>query len=278
MIESAGAALAETLRRELRPRAARFQELAGRPATLAVVAARDEVQARFVGIKQEAFRAASMELRPAWLQPDSDTPEALAQVHRLNGDSAVDAVFLQFPLPAGIDGQRVGDIIDPGKDIDAAGSANLGRVLAGTQAYLPAAPAAMLRLLEHTLGELAGRSVLLIGADGLAERCLVLLAIARGATVCVLRPQDPAIADAAAGTDALVITDELPPGDALRNVRNGAVLLDAAYFRPPRPSGWLPERAQAHVGTYLPQYRNVGPLTVALLMQSTLRAALLLDT
>jgi hypothetical protein len=73
--------------------------------------------------------------------------------------------------------------------------------------------------------------------------------------------------------DAIVITKDLPPGEALRHARNGAVLIDAAYAWPPRPQAWLPQRALEHLGTYLPQYGNVGPLTVALLMRSTLEAA-----
>src|SRR5690606_17764062 len=100
------------------------------------------------------------------------------------------------------------------------------------------------------------------------------MGVAAGATLCILAPDDAALPDAAAGADAVVITGALPPGQAFLNARSGAVLLDAGYFLPPRPPDWLPARSAAHIGTYLPQYGNVGPLTVSFLMESVLAAAL----
>lgn len=276
MIEARGRVLADSIMRELQPRAGRFRELAGRAATLHALAADDGIGARFLDIKQQQFRSAGLELRSTLLGRGLATSDILGQLHALNADDAVDAIFLQFPLPPAVDARCAADIIDAVKDVDASGSGNLGRVLAGTQLYLPATTAAVLRLVEDELGDLKGRSLVLVGGAGLTERCIALVAVARGGTVCVLEPEDSALPDAAAGADAVIITDELPPGDSLRHVRNGAFLLDAAYAASPRPTGWLPARALERLGTYLPQYRNVGPLTVALLMQATLRAAFLL--
>jgi methylenetetrahydrofolate dehydrogenase (NADP+)/methenyltetrahydrofolate cyclohydrolase len=276
MIEARGKALADALARDLQPRAARFRELSGRPATLAAVAADDSSGLRFVEVKRTVLVSTGFELRTYTLGAGSANADVLPRLHELNADAGIDAVFLQLPLPPGVDPQLAADIIDATKDVDAVGSVNLGRVLAGTHLYLPATVAAVLRLIEDELGELRGRSLLLAGGAGVTERCISLLAVARGGTVCVLPPADPALADAAAGADAIVITGELPPGESLRHVRNGALLLDAAYAEPPRQPGWLPQRALERIGTYFPQYRNVGPLTIALLMQATLRAAFLL--
>lgn len=273
MIEARGRALANALLPELALDAARFRETAGRAATFAIVAADDGASRRYVEVKQEHFQQAGLDVRACWFGAGATTTDVLLQLHALNADDAVDAVFLQFPLPAAVAAERAAEIIDPDKDIDAVGSSNLGRIVAGTQVHVPATVEAVLRLLEDDLRDLHGRSLVLVGVPSVTEHCLALLAIARGATVCVLPPRDAALADAAAGADAIVITDELPPGEALRNVRNGALLIDAGYSRPPRPSGWLPPKALQHLGTYLPQYRNVGPLTVALLIQGTLRAA-----
>jgi methylenetetrahydrofolate dehydrogenase (NADP+)/methenyltetrahydrofolate cyclohydrolase len=276
MIEARGRVLADSIVRELQPRAGRFRELAGRAATLHALAAGDGSGARFLEIKQQQFRAAGLELHSTLLGTGLTSAEILAQLHALNADDAVDGIFLQFPLPPTVDARRAADIIDAVKDVDASGCGNLGRVLAGTQLYLPATTAAVLRLVEDELGNLRGRSMVLVGGPGVTEKCIALVAVARGGTVCMLSPGDATLPDAAAGADAVIITDELPPGDSLRHVRNGALLLDAAYAASPRPAGWLPARALDRLGTYLPQYRNVGPLTVALLMQATLRAAFLL--
>lgn len=273
MSEQSGKVLAAGRMRAAQSRAERLAAQLRRPATLAVVAPDDDANRRFVEIKRRAFRSAGMELIGLEVPPGGDTTAVLSHIGSLNIDAAVDGVFLQFPLPPGVDAQRCGDAIDPRKDIDAAGSFNLGRVLAGGAAYLPAAPAAALLLLEATLSGLRGRSVVVAGGEGVVERTLVVLGVARGATMCILEPDDPALADAAAGADAVVITDPLPPADAFRHVRSGAVLLDTGYYLPPRPADWLPPRTRDHLGAYLGQYGNVGPLTVALLMEAVLHAA-----
>jgi len=273
-MEARGRLLADSLVDQVRPEAAGFRVLAGRPATLAAATASDPAGLRFLQIKADAFGAAGLEVRACILTPGATTSEVLSQVHALNVDRNVDAIFLQLPLPVGVAAQRVADQIEPVKDVDAMGSASLGKVLTGGQLYLPATPAAVLLLLEDAMTTVRDRSVVVVGRDAVAERCIALLTITRGGTACVLPPDDLRLPDAAAGADAIVITDALPPADALSHARNGAILIDAAYHRPPRPANWLPARARKQLGMILPQYRNVGPLTMALLMQATLRAAL----
>jgi len=276
MIEERGRILAESMMRELQPGAARFHQLAGRPATLAIIATDDRTGTGFLELKRARFRAAGLDVRARCLGATASTTDVLLELHALNDDPAVDGIFLQLPLPVAVDAQRAAEVIGVAKDVDAVGSSNLGRLLLGTHLHLPATPAAVLQLLEDQLGSVAGRSIMLVGGASVTERCIALLVLTRGGTACILAPADPALADAAAGADAVVITTDLPPGDALHNVRNGAVLIDAAYSLPPRPTQWLPPRALKRLGSYLPQYRNVGPLTIVILMQGTLRAAHLL--
>ena len=274
MAEQLGRQLAEARRVGLRPRIGRAAASLGRPATLAVLATEDPVEQRFVRIKQSGFREAGLELVSSPVPRTAGTTEMLERIAALNADPAIDGIFLQFPLPLGVEPQRCADALVPRKDIDASGNINLGRLLAGGARYRPAAPAAVLALLDAALGSLRGRSIIVVGAEQVVERCIVLLGVGAGATLCILPPDDPTLPDAAAGADAVVITGDVPPGDALRHAKSGAVLLDAGYFLPPRPAGWLPARITEHSGTYLPQYGNVGPLTVSFLMESVLAAAL----
>jgi methylenetetrahydrofolate dehydrogenase (NADP+)/methenyltetrahydrofolate cyclohydrolase len=174
MKEARGRLLAERIISELRPRAARFQELAGRPAAMSALAADDVTSRRFVQLKQERFKAGGLQLRASFLDVDSTTDDAVLLLGTLNGDASVDSIFLQFPLPAGVAAQAAADAIAPAKDADAAGSARLGQVLAGTEASPPATPAAVLLLLEDELQELSGRTVVLVGTMGLTERCLAM--------------------------------------------------------------------------------------------------------
>jgi methylenetetrahydrofolate dehydrogenase (NADP+)/methenyltetrahydrofolate cyclohydrolase len=215
-----------------------------------------------------------MAVRTHHLAADSSTRSLRDQLLQLGEDSAVDGIFLQFPLPEHVDPQVCADAIDPGKDVDAAGTASLGRLLTGAPGFLPAAPGAVLELLGDALGPLLQRTVLIAGDNDVVARAILLLCAARGAICGITAPADPALPDQLAGVDAAVITGDIPPIDSLRQLRSGAVLLDAGYYLPRRPDGWLAPRVRSGLGAFLPQYGNVGPLTVALLMEATVRAAL----
>lgn len=272
--ETRGKTLAAARIRALAPEIERARLRLGRPPTLGVVATGDTTNRRFVAIKQEAFERAGAVLQPEFLAAGADTNSVRDVVTRLGRAAGVDGIFVQFPLPAAVDGQACADAIEPGKDVDAASAASLGRLLAGQPQFLPAAPAAVLELLSDGVGELLQRTVIVVGADGVVARAILLLCVARGAICGITAPDDPALPDQLAGVDAAVFTDALPPRDALRLVRSGAVLLDAAYYLPRRPDHWLQDRTRSQLGAFLPQYGNVGPLTVALLMEATVRAAL----
>ncbi|NJD11568.1 MAG: bifunctional 5,10-methylenetetrahydrofolate dehydrogenase/5,10-methenyltetrahydrofolate cyclohydrolase, partial [Gemmatimonadetes bacterium] len=191
MIETRGRSLADALVRTATAEAARFHQLTGRPATLAIMAGDDGASRRYLEFKQRRFQEAGLAVRAFGFGPAAGTTEVLLQVHALNADPAVDAIFLQFPLPAGVDVTRAGDSVDPDKDIDVAGSANLGRVLAGTAEYLPATAAAVLRLLDDELSDLGGRSVVVVGTAGSVDRTIALQAHARGGTGGELAPGAP---------------------------------------------------------------------------------------
>jgi methylenetetrahydrofolate dehydrogenase (NADP+)/methenyltetrahydrofolate cyclohydrolase len=272
--ESQGRALAAARTLALAPEIERARRQRGRAPTLAILAADDPANRRFVELKHAAFQRAGLSLRARLFPPGSTTAAVQQAVLELNASADVDGIFLQFPLPEGVAGQVCADAIDPAKDVDAAGATCLGRLVAGDGLFVPAAPAAVLTLLGEGLGELLQRTVLVIGGDGVVARSILLLCAARGAICGITAPGDPALPDQLAGVDAAVITDTAPSPEALRPIRSGAVLVDAAYYLPRRPPDWLPERVRGQLAGFFPQYGNVGPLTVALLVEATVRAAL----
>lgn len=245
----------------------------GRAPALAVLAADDAASGRFIAIKRAAFEAARLMLRAQQFPADTGTSVVRAAIDAMNEAAGVDGIFLQFPLPPRVDGELCAESILAAKDIDAAGPLGLGRLLTGAPRFVPAAPLAVLELLADGLGDLLRRTILVIGADDVTSRTLLLLCIARGAVCARTDPLDAALGDELAGVDAAVVTGALPSREALRHLRSGAVLVDAAYYQPPRPPDWLPERTRTQLGAWHPQYGSVGPLTVALLMEATVRAA-----
>jgi 5,10-methylene-tetrahydrofolate dehydrogenase/methenyl tetrahydrofolate cyclohydrolase len=263
-----GRALADALIVPLQERAAVVAHARRRPATLAIVAAADEDGRRFVRIKQAALADVPLEIVPVWLTPDTTTADASAAIERLNARADVDAIFLQFPLPPAIAAQSAADAVQVSKDVDCSSRLAEGEFLAGGSAFVPVAPQAACHLLQHELGSLEGRSVLIAGSDDPFVRALRKLLQDAGARLAL---------PSARSADALVITEVLPSPERLAEFERLGVLLDAGYYLPPRPQEWLSPAVRGRIGVLLTQYGNVGPLTVAYLAQATIRAAELAD-
>ena len=245
----------------------------GREPTLAIVAGTDPASRRFVQIKERLLADVALRIQPAWLSDGATTAEVASEVAALNVHNDVDAIFLQFPLPAQIDGQAAADALAPRKDIDCSGSTAEAEFRAGRTPFRPVAPQAAMSLLQDALGSVAGLKIVVCGAEDPFARALQTLLERGGARARVAPPDARDLRGILREADALVLGDVLPPAEAWSDVAWLPVILDASYYLPPRPHGWLPAGADERVGILLKQYGNIGPLTVAHLARATVRAA-----
>jgi methylenetetrahydrofolate dehydrogenase (NADP+)/methenyltetrahydrofolate cyclohydrolase len=251
---------------------ARMAPQAGMP-TLAIVAADDPASRKFVQIKRDMLSGFALRIEVAWLGEEASSNEAVRCVSGLNLREDVDAIFIQFPLPAFVDSQAVADAILEQKDIDCSSAAAESRFLAGTSDFEPVAPRAAFDLLHHELKSVAGRQVVITGDDDPFTRAFGKILRIAEASVTFVAADESAASIAIKNADALVITEKLPDNELLNQIDRLPVVLDAGYFLPPRPHNWIPAAVLNRIGTHLTQYGNVGPLTVAHLAASTIRAA-----
>lgn len=228
-----------------------------RPVTLAIVASSDAAGRNFIQVKRDALAEVEIVLEPAWLDDASSTADALAHVHAFNTRDDVDAIFIQFPLPPQIDAGVVADAIVVAKDIDCSSRCAFEMFVAGNTVFVPVAPHAALDLLANEFGSMEGLRVAIADDDEFG-RALEVLLMRHGVAVS----EDPAEAD------ALVVAQQWPQVSA-------SVVLDAGYYLPPRAPDWIPQHMHDRMATYLTQYGNVGPLTIAHLFEGTVRAALM---
>ncbi len=261
--EARGRAAARALIAELGERAATLERRHGRPACLAILSGADEASQRFVALKQAALAELPLDIEVIWLEEMADTAQAMAFIDTLNQRDDVDAIFLQFPLPARIDAEAAANRIRLNKDVDCSSAEGEARFLAGSGPYVPVAPRAALHLLQDALSDLAGKRIVLAGPDDPFMRALRALLQRAGVHV------QSELRDVA---DALVVGEVLPKAGQLRQVVRLRVVLDAAYYLPPRSKEWLIE-LDGKVDLLLGQHGNVGPLTVAYLADATLQAA-----
>jgi methylenetetrahydrofolate dehydrogenase (NADP+) / methenyltetrahydrofolate cyclohydrolase len=213
--------------------------------------------------------------------PSSTTQDALvALIDALNADAAISGILVQLPLPPHIDAAAIVERIDPRKDVDGFHPYNIGRLVQKTPTLRPCTPYGCMKLLESTGVVLAGRHAVVIGQSNIVGRPMALeLLMARcTVTVCHSATRDlPGLARQADLLVAGVGKAKFVQGDW---VKPGAIVLDVGINR--GDDGKLVgdvdfEAARARASWITPVPGGVGPMTIAMLLSNTLRAAELQD-
>ncbi len=212
----------------------------------------------------------------------ADVPEAelLALIDRLNADPTVSGILVQLPLPAHIDPERVTERIDPRKDVDGFHPYNVGRLVLKRPTLRPCTPYGCMKLLEATGETLAGKHAVVIGQSNIVGRPMALeLLMARcTVTVCHSATRDlPGIVRQGDVVVAGVGKAKFVPDDW---VKQGAIVIDVGINR--MPDGKLCgdvdfDGAKERASWITPVPGGVGPMTIAMLLSNTLRAAELQD-
>jgi methylenetetrahydrofolate dehydrogenase (NADP+) / methenyltetrahydrofolate cyclohydrolase len=247
---------------------------AGTPPQLAVVVATaDESSAWYVRSIAKAAATVGIGCDVVDLGADATTHEIRGALHRLGEDAAVHGIILQTPLPPGVDVADLTPAIDPAKDVDGGNPTSLGRLAAGLPAFPPATAEAVLALLDHHGVALSGRHAVVVGRSTVVGKPAAHLLLDRDATVtiCHSRTRDlPAVTRQA---DVLVAAVGRPGLITAEHVSPGTVVIDVGTN--PTADGGLVGDVDPDVEAagLTPVPGGVGPVTTALLLQHTVRAA-----
>ena len=202
--------------------------------------------------------------------------ELLTLIAELNGRADVDGILVQLPLPEGIRERRVLEAIAPEKDVDAFHPENVGRLVQGQARYLPCTPAGVMELLRAAGVDPAGRRAVIVGRSNIVGKPMALLLLQADATATVCHSRTPDLADecrradiliSAVGRRGLITADMIKPG---------AAVVDVAMNRDEdgKLCGDVDFAAACAVAAHItPVPGGVGPMTRAMLMENTLRAA-----
>lgn len=211
------------------------------------------------------------------LSGDTSQSELLAVIEELNLDEAVDGVLVQLPLPAGIDSQMIVETIDPAKDVDGLHPFNLGLLVLDRPGLRPCTPGGIMRILDHYGITTAGSRAVVIGRSFLVGRPLALMLASRGAdaTVSVAHSRTTDLAAVTLEADILVAAVGSPALVTAEHVKEGAVVIDVGINR--TESGLVGDvdfdSVSAVASAITPVPGGVGPMTRAMLLVNTLRAA-----
>jgi methylenetetrahydrofolate dehydrogenase (NADP+) / methenyltetrahydrofolate cyclohydrolase len=272
-----GKVVAQKVLDEVRAGVAHLRDTTRVVPTLAVVLVGDFAPSKiYVANKKKAADSVGIasedHLHPAGL----DRAGLLALLGRLNADPRVHGILLQLPLPAGLDENEAIAEIDPAKDVDGLHPVNLGRLLAGSPTVVPCTPAGCMEILDHYGCELKGAEAVVIGRSRLVGKPLAQLLLARHATVTTCHTRTRDLAAHTRRADVLCVAAGRAGTVTKDMVKNGAWVIDVGINRLETGKvvgdvdfGGVSERVHA----ITPVPGGVGPMTIAMLLRNTLRAA-----
>ncbi len=273
-----GKATAAAQRRRV---AAEVAELAARgvvPGLAAVLVGDDPASHVYVDGKERDCRSVGMASLGSRLPATTTQEELLAEIDRLNADDAVSGIIVQMPLPAGLDPIEAQERIDPLKDVDGLHPENAGRLVRGDPRFVPATPLGCQVLLDAYGIPTAGADVVIVGRSQLVGRPLALLLSLRtaNATVTMCHTGTVGLAEHTRRADIVVVATGVRHTLTADMIRPGATVLDVGINRDAdgRLVGDTDFDDLVEVaGAISPVPGGVGPMTRAMLLQSTLLAA-----
>ncbi len=276
-----GKAIAETLRRDVAQGVSAFVAKHGRAPGLAVVlVGEDPASQVYVRNKARQTKEAGMVSIEHKLADTTSEAALLELIARLNGDASVDGILVQLPLPAQIDANRVIHAIQPAKDVDGFHPVNAGLLATGGAGLVPCTPLGCLKLAKSVEPKLAGLEAVVIGRSNIVGKPVAHLLLGESCTVTIAhsRTRDlPGVVRRADLVVAAVGRPEMVRGDW---IKPGAIVIDVGINRVPGQEGKHRlvgdvafEEARNVARAITPVPGGVGPMTIACLLDNTLRAA-----
>jgi methylenetetrahydrofolate dehydrogenase (NADP+) / methenyltetrahydrofolate cyclohydrolase len=284
-----------------------YAELAGEIASLAGAGIRPGLAAVLVGdnpasklyVNSKIAACAKLGLASFLVTPPASisTNELLGAVAELNGRDEVDGILVQMPLPRQVDAKKILDAVDPAKDVDGFHPVNVGKLVAGRPNLVACTPAGVMEILRRSDIPLEGASAVVLGRSDIVGKPMAILLLHANATVTICHSKTRDLEEtvrradlvvAAMGRAAMVTPGYIRPGATVIDVGQN-VIKDAAEAE--RIFANFPEKLQSFrtkgsvlvgdvhpdvvntAGAFTPVPGGVGPLTIAMLMSNTVKAA-----
>jgi methylenetetrahydrofolate dehydrogenase (NADP+) / methenyltetrahydrofolate cyclohydrolase len=283
-----GTAISAAIREEVRDAATRLFETHGIVAGLAFLLVGDDTASRaYVASKEKACAFCGLHSTTVTMPANAAQQDILAQIDAWNADTAIHGILVQLPLPAHVDEQQVIESIAPGKDVDGFHPVNVGKLVIGQDCFAPCTPAGIQELLLRSGIPTEGRHVVVVGRSNIVGKPIAAMLLQKqhgaNAVVTVTHSAAKDIARHTRDADILVVATGRPGTITADMVRKGVAVIDVGINRvedanAPRGYRLVGDVDFEHVAplasAITPVPGGVGPMTIAMLMRNTLKAAL----
>lgn len=271
-----GKAVAEEVKSEAASKAKRFEKLYGRKIGLAVIVAGDNAASEiYVRNKKIACERCNINAVEYKFPADVTQCEIIDAIERINGDDTIDGLLVQLPLPPHINEKEVLSRVSPLKDVDGFHAVNAGNLMLGGDCLAACTPSGIIRLIKSTGISIAGKHAVVVGRSNIVGKPAALMLLSENATVTMCHSKTENLSRYTSEADILVVAvgrKQFVTGDM---VKKGAVVIDVGMNRDNgKLYGDVEFESAAEKASFItPVPGGVGPMTVAMLMSNTVKAA-----
>jgi len=278
-----GKALGEKIRQNVKTRSAALREKGIVPCLAVVLVGEDPPSLYYVNSKEKALAEAGMESRDIRLPENTSEDALLSLIGELNKDDKIHGILIQSPVPKHIDEDKITAAVAPEKDVDCFHPVSVGNMILEKPGFLPCTPHGVLMLLREYNVPVTGANVVVVGRSNLVGKPLANLLIRReyNATVTLCHTGTKDLAHHTLQADILIVAARNPEFIKPEMVKEGAAVIDVGINRVPdssKPKGYrlcgdVDPAVSEKCAFYTPVPGGVGPMTIAMLLQSVVEAA-----
>ena len=252
----------------------KIKNMKEKPGLAIVLVGNNPASEIYVSSKEKAFKEVEGYCERHNLSKDINEMELLNLLNRLNSNPKVHGILVQLPLPEQIDENLITNSIVPHKDVDGFTSLSLGRLFSGHEIIAPATARAVIHLIESTGIKIEGKNAVVVGRSNIVGKPVAMMLLEKNATVTVCHSKTRNLAEHTKKADILVAAAGKPKLITKEMVKEGAVVIDVGINR---VNGKIVgdvdfENVKEVAGFITPVPGGVGPMTIAMLMENTLKA------
>lgn len=272
-----GLEIAKKRREEMKQKVSELKKEGITPHLTVILVGDDPASKSYVSGKEKAAKEIGISSEVIHMVADATEAELLAKISDLNHDADVHGILVQLPLPSHIDENKVIEAIDPNKDVDGFHPINVGKMILNQDTFLPCTPHGIIKLLEAIDCDLEGKHAVVVGRSNIVGKPMGQLLLNRNATVTYCHSRTKNLKDLTKMADVLIVAVGKAHFIDASYVKEGAVVIDVGVNRLEDSSltGDVHFDSVKEKASFItPVPKGVGPMTITMLMENTIKAAM----
>ena len=276
-----GKEVSARIKSELRTEVEKLQTEGINPGLAVIIVGDDPASRVYVNNKKNACEECGIYSEEYALPAKTSQEELLELIDKLNNKNDISGILVQLPVPKHIDETTIINAIDPKKDVDAFHPVNVGKIMVGDFDFVPCTPAGVMELIKESGIEVSGKECVVVGRSNIVGKPQSMLLLHQNGTVTVCHSRTKDLKEHTKKADILVVAVGIPNFVTGDMIKEGAVVIDVGINRLENKKlcGDVEfETAEKVAGAITPVPGGVGPMTIAMLMKNTVKAAIINKT